>query len=116
MPEGGGVRQHPVACGLAVTCLLWAGFRRRRPDYDPVLPFSGVQNVDPSPYPPFNLEAGSVYTDAHGPPCPKFGGPTLIRRNRGTRSLFWGCQKFRTGGSRCDGVANLTLDVVVRIR
>ena len=61
------------------------------------------------------LGRGSTHLDLQGPKCPLCGGPMVVRQGTATRTLFWGCQKFRAGSSHCAGTRDAGLEALIRV-
>ncbi len=66
------------------------------------------------PFGPPQQTRGSNYVDICSPPCPVCGGAMALREGRLNRTLFWGCQKFRTGRAHGDGARDATVEILVR--
>jgi hypothetical protein len=61
------------------------------------------------------LGRGSTHLDLPGPKCPLCTGPMVVRQGTATRTLFWGCQKFRAGSSHCAGTRGAGLEALLRV-
>ena len=61
------------------------------------------------------LGRGSTHLDLQGPKCPVCQGPMVVRQGSVTRTLFWGCQKFRAGSSHCAGTRDAGLEALIRV-
>ena len=61
------------------------------------------------------LGRGSTHLDLQGPKCPLCTGPMVVRQGTATRTLFWGCQKFRAGSSHCAGTRDAGLEALIRV-